>query len=353
MAVTPVKSVITPEVLKKRQMDYCKKIVNVMLSKQHADYAWPFYKPVDAEALGLHDYHRIIKKPMDLSTIKRNLTKFRYQTPEECAADIRLMFSNCYRYNPADSDVVAMAWRLQEVFEADWAMLPDEKEWKKSVEQKEQPSPPKTKKPIILTLPKVTKRALPTEEPKEVKKARVAENADSPTLPAVESVQSEVVVVEPAKESTVPVVEQPAPLAAEPVKAPEPLLKNWKAAFSKGVSSASSVPTATFESSFEQFRKQVRAKEEREKARVDNLRLLPKIYQSSPSSSVSSVSSPPTSPVIPMRSPESPSDKVAPDTSDRDRRRKEEAERRRNAATAGRVDLTHQQEIFANFEQTM
>lgn len=33
-------------------------------------YAWPFYKPVDASMLGLHDYHEIIKKPMDLGTVK-------------------------------------------------------------------------------------------------------------------------------------------------------------------------------------------------------------------------------------------------------------------------------------------
>ncbi|OPJ82295.1 hypothetical protein AV530_006192 [Patagioenas fasciata monilis] len=45
-----------------------------MFAKKHAAYAWPFYKPVDVEALGLHDYCDIIKHPMDLSTIKiRNL----------------------------------------------------------------------------------------------------------------------------------------------------------------------------------------------------------------------------------------------------------------------------------------
>lgn len=41
-----------------------------MLSKKHSTYAWPFYRPVDAEALQLHDYHDIIKYPMDLSTVK-------------------------------------------------------------------------------------------------------------------------------------------------------------------------------------------------------------------------------------------------------------------------------------------
>ena len=41
-----------------------------MFSKKHMAYAWPFYKPVDVEALGLHDYYDIIKKPMDLSKVK-------------------------------------------------------------------------------------------------------------------------------------------------------------------------------------------------------------------------------------------------------------------------------------------
>lgn len=52
------------------QLGYCASLVREMLSKKHAACAWPFYKPVDVDALGLHDYHDIIKHPMDLSTIK-------------------------------------------------------------------------------------------------------------------------------------------------------------------------------------------------------------------------------------------------------------------------------------------
>jgi hypothetical protein len=44
-------------------------------SKIFQAYAWPFYKPVDAELLGLHDYHDIIKKPMDLSSVKVSANK--------------------------------------------------------------------------------------------------------------------------------------------------------------------------------------------------------------------------------------------------------------------------------------
>ncbi|RZB40813.1 bromodomain-containing protein 3-like, partial [Asbolus verrucosus] len=63
----------------------CNEILKELFSKKHSvrsiastwravfdvclqSYAWPFYKPVDAELLGLHDYHDIIKKPMDLGT---------------------------------------------------------------------------------------------------------------------------------------------------------------------------------------------------------------------------------------------------------------------------------------------
>lgn len=52
------------------QLKYCNEILKEMLSKKHAAYAWPFYQPVDAEALQLHNYHDIIKYPMDLSTVK-------------------------------------------------------------------------------------------------------------------------------------------------------------------------------------------------------------------------------------------------------------------------------------------
>lgn len=52
------------------QLRYCNGLLKEMLSKKHAAYAWPFYVPVDTVTLGLHDYHDIIKCPMDLGTIK-------------------------------------------------------------------------------------------------------------------------------------------------------------------------------------------------------------------------------------------------------------------------------------------
>ncbi|XP_045145292.1 bromodomain-containing protein 3 [Echinops telfairi] len=120
---------------------YCDSVLKEMLSKKHAAYAWPFYKPVDAEALELHDYHDIIKHPMDLSTVKKKMDSREYPDAQGFAADIRLMFSNCYKYNPPDHEVVAMARKLQDVFEMRFAKMPDE--------PAEAPAPPAPAAPAV------------------------------------------------------------------------------------------------------------------------------------------------------------------------------------------------------------
>ncbi|KAJ6635487.1 Bromodomain-containing protein 4 [Pseudolycoriella hygida] len=104
----------------------CNEILKELFSKKHSGYAWPFYKPVDADLLGLHDYHDIIKKPMDLGTVKRKMDGREYKSAPEFAADVRLIFTNCYKYNPPDHDVVTMGRRLQDIFEMRYANIPDE-----------------------------------------------------------------------------------------------------------------------------------------------------------------------------------------------------------------------------------
>uniref|UniRef100_A0A3P8TB64 Bromodomain containing 3 n=1 Tax=Amphiprion percula TaxID=161767 RepID=A0A3P8TB64_AMPPE len=108
------------------QLKYCNDVLKEMLSKKHTAYAWPFYKPVDVRALELHDYHDIIKYPMDLSTVKKKLNGGEYQDAQAFAADVRLIFSNCYKYNPSDHCIVSMARKLQGVFEQSFAKMPDE-----------------------------------------------------------------------------------------------------------------------------------------------------------------------------------------------------------------------------------
>ncbi|MGH0151411.1 UNVERIFIED_CONTAM: hypothetical protein FKN15_020221 [Acipenser sinensis] len=108
------------------QLKYCSAILKEMCAKKHAAYAWPFYKPVDVEALGLHDYYDIIKHPMDLGTMKKKMEDREYKDAQEFAADFRLMLMNCYKYNPPYHEVSAMARKLQDVFEMRLAKMPVE-----------------------------------------------------------------------------------------------------------------------------------------------------------------------------------------------------------------------------------
>jgi len=94
----------------------CNEILKEMFNKRHASYAWPFYKPVDTERLGLHDYALIIKKPMDLGTVKRKLDNKEYLTVGQFKDDVLVIFRNCRQYNPPEHDVVGMAAKLEEVF---------------------------------------------------------------------------------------------------------------------------------------------------------------------------------------------------------------------------------------------
>ncbi|MEE6494537.1 hypothetical protein FKM82_001780 [Ascaphus truei] len=118
------------QVLKKHplseQLKHCNTILNELLLAKHAGYAWPFYKPVDSSSLGLRDYDDIIKQPMDLGTIKDKMENGQYKHTQEFASDVRLMFMNCYTYNPPENEVVNMARKLQDVFEMMFAKIPDE-----------------------------------------------------------------------------------------------------------------------------------------------------------------------------------------------------------------------------------
>ena len=72
---------------------------------------------MDWKALGLPDYPIYVKKPMDLGTVKSNLQKGVYRNHLQAAEDIRLVWTNCMKYNMEGSDLYVLAKRLQGQFE--------------------------------------------------------------------------------------------------------------------------------------------------------------------------------------------------------------------------------------------
>lgn len=92
----------------------CGQILSKLMKHKHA---WIFNKPVDVAGMGLHDYYDIIKRPMDLGTVKSNLAKNLYSSPMDFADDVRLTFTNAMTYNPKGHEVYTMAEQLLSRFE--------------------------------------------------------------------------------------------------------------------------------------------------------------------------------------------------------------------------------------------
>ncbi|VIP00229.1 Bromodomain containing protein [Brugia malayi] len=89
-------------------------------------HAWPFMKPVDAVRLGLPDYHKVIKRPMDMNTIEKRLRNCYYYSAKDCMQDVMTMFNNCYTYNPPEYGVYMMAKNLEQYILSKLAAMPPE-----------------------------------------------------------------------------------------------------------------------------------------------------------------------------------------------------------------------------------
>ena len=104
------------------EMKFCEETVNEMKKPKHAAFASAFYVPVDPVALNIPNYFTTIKNPMDLSTVTKKLQTGAYQRAKDFEADVRLIFSNCYRFNPPGNPVREMGKQLEAVFEEKWAL---------------------------------------------------------------------------------------------------------------------------------------------------------------------------------------------------------------------------------------
>ncbi|KAI9402534.1 hypothetical protein POPTR_001G285700v4 [Populus trichocarpa] len=95
-------------------MKNCSQILSKLMKHK---LGYIFNSPVDVVGMQLHDYHDIIKSPMDLGTVKSKLTKNLYQSPRDFAADVRLTFNNAMKYNPKGHEVYMLAEQFLTRFE--------------------------------------------------------------------------------------------------------------------------------------------------------------------------------------------------------------------------------------------
>lgn len=107
---------------KKHQLElkFCETVLQEMLKKKYQSFSYPFLQPVDPVALNIPNYFKIIKKPMDVGTIGTNLKNGVYPSAKEFYQDMKLVFTNCYKFNPVTDEVYKMGKSFEELFDKQW-----------------------------------------------------------------------------------------------------------------------------------------------------------------------------------------------------------------------------------------
>ncbi|XP_023569562.1 bromodomain adjacent to zinc finger domain protein 2B [Octodon degus] len=98
-----------------KDLTLCSMILTEM--ETHED-AWPFLLPVNLKLVP--GYKKVIKKPMDFSTIREKLSNGQYPNLETFAIDVRLVFDNCETFNEDDSDIGRAGHSMRKYFEKKW-----------------------------------------------------------------------------------------------------------------------------------------------------------------------------------------------------------------------------------------
>ncbi|KAH3669161.1 hypothetical protein WICMUC_005000 [Wickerhamomyces mucosus] len=106
------------------ELRFCQQVVKELTSKKYESFSYPFLEPVDPVALGCPTYFDYVKEPMDLSTVQNKLNNGQYNNAEEFEHDVRLVFKNCYIFNPEGSAVNMMGHRLEAIFDKKWLDRP-------------------------------------------------------------------------------------------------------------------------------------------------------------------------------------------------------------------------------------
>lgn len=96
----------------------------------------PFRLPVDPVKDGADRYFEIIKKPMDLGTMKKKLDENQYTDPKEFVADVHLICDNAIQFNGENSMYAFMAEDISKSIDEKFKNKPNsiEEEWQKKLE---------------------------------------------------------------------------------------------------------------------------------------------------------------------------------------------------------------------------
>ena len=140
----------------KAELKFAEEVYAEMRRPRYNSISAAFLEPVDPVALNIPNYNQVIKHPMDMATIRQKLNDQQYENLKEFEADFRLMFKNCYKFNPESHPIHIAGREYEKVFNEQMAKkndrikalqpspstreTPDEESEEESSEEEEEPA---------------------------------------------------------------------------------------------------------------------------------------------------------------------------------------------------------------------
>lgn len=107
------------------ELRFCQEVLTEIKKPRHWQANQYFMAPVDPIALQIPTYFKIIKKPMDLSTVQAKLDANEYEKAKDFEEDVRLIFKNCFTFNKPGEIVFKSGQDLEKLFNEKWEGMGD------------------------------------------------------------------------------------------------------------------------------------------------------------------------------------------------------------------------------------
>jgi hypothetical protein len=110
---------LTPE----QEMTFCAGLIDRMIRGPGfwTRLVGPFKHPVNPAVDNVPNYFDVVKRPMDLSTIKSKIANGSYNSAQEFEADVRLIFQNCYEYWTPEAPIWKTCQEFENYFNTQWS----------------------------------------------------------------------------------------------------------------------------------------------------------------------------------------------------------------------------------------
>ncbi|KAI5211995.1 hypothetical protein E4T38_01040 [Aureobasidium subglaciale] len=119
-ATARLKRRFVPAAQETTELKFCRHILDEFEKPENDGITVYLRIPVSED---VPNYHSTVQHPMDISTIRSKLDRGEYEIASEFQDDFKLMFSNCFFFNPPDNEVNKVGRKFSEAFDNEWSKM--------------------------------------------------------------------------------------------------------------------------------------------------------------------------------------------------------------------------------------